>query len=96
MPGSTPASVSPSKKRSASKLRSFQMNAVTVATAPHAMSNMPSQAFAPKRNKARLLGICGIMYPTKNTLAPKPKTAGLKPRSWFICRPAKPRLMRSR
>ena len=51
---------------------------------------------APTRTSSRLLGTSNSEYPMKNTPAPSPNAAALKPRSRFICSAASPTFDRSR
>src|SRR5579872_2409142 len=64
-------------------------------TTPQLIMMRASQRRAPTRTSRRLLGISNTQYPTKKIPAANPYTAGVKPKSSFICRAAKLMFVRS-
>jgi hypothetical protein len=68
------------------------MQAVTM---PHVTMMREIQRRAPTFCRAKLLGTSTRKYETKKRLAANPNIAGVRPRSLFICKAAKPTFTRS-
>ena len=90
IPGKKPASDAPNRKRSTLNEVASQTKAIAPEHRPQVTITRAIQIRAPTLSRTMFEGTSNRKYPQKKMPAPKPNTAGEKPRSLFIVNEAKP------
>ena len=96
IPGKVPASAAPRASRNARNWVRVRTRAILAESPPHTRRIRASHKGAPRRVSIMLAGIWQSVYVIKKIPAPRPYVAASKPRSGFICKAPKARLVRSR